>query len=117
MSDLDRAKLSAVVGYDLAAAINENRVELSAMPTAIVLELTGENDGHDWHWIVSLDGGAFAYVTGGCDYTGWDCQSNCHAYEAETLDAAIALVGEVERAVFVEMLASGEPIRANGGFR
>ena len=28
-----------------------------------------------------------------------------------------ALVGEVERAVFVEMLASGEPIRANGGFR
>jgi len=38
----------------------------------IVLEITGENDGSSWHWIVSLNDGEFAYVEGWCDYTGWD---------------------------------------------
>jgi len=35
------------------------------------LVLTGENEGPNWHWIVELFKG-WAYVHGGCDYTGWN---------------------------------------------
>lgn len=35
----------------------------------------GENDGDDWVWMVKTHGHHFIAV-GGCDYTGWDCQSN-----------------------------------------
>lgn len=41
----------------------------------IVAEVPGANDEFDWHWVVSLHDGRFAYLYGGCDYTGWDCQS------------------------------------------
>lgn len=42
----------------------------------IVAEVCGEADGADWHWIVQRKDGKFQYLTGGCDYTGWDCQSS-----------------------------------------
>ena|SRR3990167_4569033 len=35
----------------------------------------GEHDGDDWRWILSLKDGRFVFLQGGCDYTGWDCQS------------------------------------------
>ncbi len=44
----------------------------------------GENDGDDWRWLIKLTAKAskekaenkrFAFLQGGCDYTGWDCQS------------------------------------------
>lgn len=35
----------------------------------------GENDGQNWIWHVGLDNGTQWVVEGGCDYTGWDCQS------------------------------------------
>lgn len=35
----------------------------------------GKNDGDDWRWVVALKNGKFAFLQGGCDYTGWDCQS------------------------------------------
>ena len=31
----------------------------------------GENDGPDWVALVALKDGAFAFVSAGCDYTGW----------------------------------------------
>ena len=43
---------------------------------SIVAEVAGENDGYDWHWILKMKDGTFSYATVGCDYTGWDCQSN-----------------------------------------
>lgn len=42
----------------------------------IVAEVCGENDGFNWHWILQMKDGTFSYATGGCDYTGWDCQSH-----------------------------------------
>lgn len=35
----------------------------------------GEHDGEEWIWLVRASGHHFIAV-GGCDYTGWDCQSN-----------------------------------------
>jgi hypothetical protein len=37
----------------------------------------GENDGPDWLIAVRLFDGRFAFLEGGCVYTGWDCQSSC----------------------------------------
>lgn len=35
----------------------------------------GENDEEDWVWLVATTSGEHWVLTGGCDYTGWDCQS------------------------------------------
>lgn len=43
---------------------------------SIVAEVCGENDGCDWYWLLLMKGGAFKFAQGGCDYTGWDCQSS-----------------------------------------
>lgn len=42
----------------------------------IVAEVCGENDGFSWYWILQMRDGTFANAQGGCDYTGWDCQSS-----------------------------------------
>ena len=39
----------------------------------------GENDGDDWRWILVLNSGKFVFLQGGCDYTGWDCQSSANS--------------------------------------
>ena len=57
---------------DLGYAISYNNVQLPAEPKEILFELTGENDGAEWHWIAQLSNGEFAYLCGSCDYTGWD---------------------------------------------
>ncbi len=36
----------------------------------------GENDVDAWIWHVTLDDGSTWKAEGGCDYTGWDCQSS-----------------------------------------
>ena len=87
----------------LASAISNNsapseRIE-SLLPT-----ITGENDGPDWHWIVKLVDGRFAYLTGVCDNTGWDCVSSLHISEEPTLEAVLRQVGEVERPILAAQL-------------
>lgn len=37
----------------------------------VLASAVGENDGPDWLALVVLHGGEFAYVSAGCDYTGW----------------------------------------------
>lgn len=38
----------------------------------------GENDGANWIGLFELKDGRFAFVTAGCDYTGWGCQEGGH---------------------------------------
>jgi hypothetical protein len=85
---------------DLDSALGNNATGITTSPRKILLELTGAHDEKDWHWIVELDDGRFAYIHGGCDYTGWDCRSDCDVHEANTFDACLRLVGEVEKAVW-----------------
>lgn len=58
--------------HDLSSALSHNSVVLPAPIAEILATIEGANDEADWHWIVRLDGGGYAYITGGCDYTGWD---------------------------------------------
>ena len=42
----------------------------------IVAEVCGANDEYDWYWILQMKNGTFSWASGGCDYTGWCCQSS-----------------------------------------
>jgi hypothetical protein len=79
---------------DLDSALLHNVVALSGSVDAILSTIVGENEGANWHWLVLLSSGRFAYITGGCDYTGWDCQSSCEAFEADSLREVLRLVPE-----------------------
>ena len=103
----------AIDNYDLRAACEYNNIDSSDL-VDVLLEITGENDEADWHWIVTTTSG-FAYISGGCDYTGWDCQSGAERFNAATLEDAIALCPQDVRRVFEDMLAKGEKVRPNTG--
>ena len=100
---------------DLAYGARCNNVNISDL-SEIVLELTGYNDGYPWHWICKRDDGGYAYITGGCDYTGWDCQSGMDRHDADTLDGALALSPQDERHVFEDMISKGDKARDSIGY-
>lgn len=115
--DFDRRmKLQDAIGYDIVAALHNNPGKALAwvdLEGATVLhELTGDNDGPDWHWLVRLSDGRHAYIHGGCDYTGWDCRSDADVHLAATFAECMALVGQDERRIFEDMIAKGEKTRA-----
>ena len=49
----------------------------------------GENDGPDWIAVFRLRDGRFAFLSAGCDYTGWDCQASGSTWFAASLDALV----------------------------
>lgn len=72
---------------DLQLAIENNAInEDIDNITHIVAEVCGENEEYDWYWIVKLKNGKFKLIWGGCDCTGWDCQS--WLYESEPCNSA-----------------------------
>ena len=103
----------AIDNYDLRSACEYNNIDSSDL-VDVLLEITGENVEADWHWIVTTTSG-FAYISGGCDYTGWDCQSGAERFDAATQEAALALCSQDVRRVFEDMLAKGEKVRPNTG--
>lgn len=56
----------------------------------------GENDEADWYWIIKMKDGTWGLGQGGCDYTGWDCQSNFNFTPAKTMWEALKLAPEKE---------------------
>lgn len=66
--------------YDLSSAIQYN----ASWPDGELLDIKliheGERDESDWVWAVTVRIDEYRkrvmIGTGGCDYTGWDCQSN-----------------------------------------
>jgi len=81
-------------GYNLEAALEHNHVKGSAQIAELLAELEGENDERDWHWLVKLENGKVAYLRGGCDYTGWDCQSSAqNVEEYSSLERALSDLG------------------------
>ena len=71
--------------YDLEACLEYNpQDEFSQKKKKKILAVhEGENDEDDWRWILKVtpecakkNGNMrFVFLQGGCDYTGWDCQS------------------------------------------
>lgn len=58
----------------------------------IVAEVPGANDEFDWWWVLAMTDGRFFLLSGGCDYTGWDCRSGIkeHGYFENAKAAAQA---------------------------
>lgn len=81
-------------GYDLPACLNYN--EQPGFGLADVVEILavfeGENDSFEWRWILKLSKGRFALLKGGCDYSGWDCQSGADSEITRTAAQAVKLI-------------------------
>jgi hypothetical protein len=60
-----------VLDSDLQQAFHNCVARPSAAIVEVLATIDGANDGPDWHWLALLANGYFAYITGGCDYTGW----------------------------------------------
>lgn len=76
--------------YDLRACLEYNpQGTFAEADIAEVLAVyEGENDERDWRWVLRLHDGRFVFLQGGCDYTGWDCQSSADHRFAESAEAA-----------------------------
>lgn len=139
LSDKDRKRFEKVgVDYDLSACLEYNQQPFDLLDIRRVLAVwEGEHDEEDWRWVIELwtpkqakkvlaavefvDGrsislskrigeeGRFVFLQGGCDYTGWDCQSWASSVFAKTaLQAAKHALGDVP--------VSEENHPANAGF-
>lgn len=87
----------------VSAAIDKAHVSTEPFQRADVDEVIaseeGENDGQNWIGVFKLRDGRFAFLSAGCDYTGWDCQSGGHAIVDDDLDHLIQFgLGEDDRA-------------------
>lgn len=57
----------------------------------------GENDGAEWRAIGLLIDGRYFRATGGCDYTGWDCQAGNNGETWDSYEAFVAGLGDDDR--------------------
>ena len=76
--DLTEAqRLAMNLDYDLGVALkcNPQSYDLTHIERVLAV-VEGERDERDWHWVLRLTAAKnpkrYVYVTGGCDYTGWD---------------------------------------------
>ena len=78
--------MASEIDYDLEACLQYNPQPSFTIEDVkkVLAIIEGENDGPDWHWILLLNDDRFIYLRGGCDYTGWDCQSSATHIALET---------------------------------
>lgn len=98
MSYYDNPEKYSEIGadYDLVACLEENPQEGFTIDdiAKVLAVFEGENDETDWHWILRLKDDRFIYLSGGCDYTGWDCRSWASHSVVNSPSDALFLVGE-----------------------
>ncbi len=85
--------VSAVLGWkgSTADVLREDVAEVIAADY-------GENDGANWIGVFRMRDGRIAFVSAGCDYSGWDCQANGHTMVCGDLDTMIRLgLGDKDR--------------------
>ena len=70
----------------------------------VLAYLQGENDGPDFHWIIAMKDHTYAYVSGGCDYTGWDCQAGGYVEMCLSLSEALSKAEENNNGVQIRKL-------------
>ena len=70
------------------SAVNLTHVSRSDV-IEIIASVDGENDGPEWVGLFRLQDGRFLVASGGCDYTGWDCQAGNWMGVASTLVDAL----------------------------
>jgi len=68
--DFGNSRRSAVLGSDVStAAMTYEDVE------TVLASCNGESDGDDWIALFRLRDGRYAFLSAGCDRTGWECQA------------------------------------------
>jgi hypothetical protein len=78
------------IDWDLWACLSENPQDFTVDDIAQTLAVfEGENEEEDWRWILRLNDGQFVALQGGCDYTGWDCQSSASSTRYPTIAEAL----------------------------
>jgi len=116
------ADIEKGIDWDLTACLHENPQDGFGLPDIdkVLAVYQGEGDERDWVWILRLIDKRMVYLQGGCDYTGWDCQSSAKSTFIDTPKQAIDLVGtynpesynqpyvEAVRLKIIEQLASGQ---------
>lgn len=86
------------IDYDLEACLEYNPqqgFDVSDIERVVAV-WEGERDEEDWRWVLELKDKRFVLLVGGCDYTGWDCQSSAESYVEKTAEDAAALVKIME---------------------
>lgn len=91
----ENAKEPREIDYDLKEMLGLANVPKKEVEN-VLAAVYGENDGADWHYILQMKGGDYAYISGGCDYTGWDCQAGATLNKRGTLEEVIESVPEGE---------------------
>lgn len=77
----NKPSVNVVLGSDVSSAeFTRDDVKLLIACDA------GDRDGPDWIALMLLKDGRFAFLSAGCDYTGWDCRSWGNAFVAESLE-------------------------------
>jgi hypothetical protein len=94
------------VDYDLRACLEHNPQEKFDIYDIeqVLAVFAGENDEEDWRWIIKVNkecakrnGARFVFLQGGCDYTGWDCQSWARHEFVKTAKQAAELAKDPKR--------------------
>lgn len=99
--------------YDLSACLKYNPQDTFVLEDIAEIKAVweGENDGDNWHWFLVLNDGRNVFLEGGCDYTGWDCQSwASHQFvdSVETLDQILSKLDERVRISLQTQLIAGK---------
>lgn len=81
------------IDYDLTACLEYNPQDGYTVEdiAQVVAVWEGQNDEDDWRWILRLNDDRFVFLQGGCDYTGWDCQSWASSIFAASPEEALEL--------------------------
>jgi len=111
-SEIDRIGLD----YDLFACLEYNPQDgFNVNDIAKVLAYEpGEHDGAAYHWVLELKDRRFVYLTGSCDYTGWDCQSGATSEFCPSPEYAAGRAGSFETLNLMEQISAGQK---NGTWR
>ena len=73
--------------YDWIEAMKYAKFKFQDIEEVILAE-EGENDERDWKLLVKLKNGKFGVLIAGCDYSGWDCQSDGNSWEFDEIEDA-----------------------------
>lgn len=76
------SRLEALTDLEYAMEYNPQPFTIQDVK-AIRAYILGEPDEGSWEWVVELFDGSMWYLTGWCDYTGWDCRSDLVATKME----------------------------------
>lgn len=76
----------------------------------VIAKHEGKNDVEDWAWLVQLNDNKYSFISGECDFTGWDCRSSIDIHGMySSVKECLKHVGKYERE-FKDQIIKGRKI-------